>query len=126
MSAKKIGILVFALAAVALVGAALTQSEKAGSAPTSPEDFIFKWTVPTGGTTPVSYDVEIRKGGADSGTIMTTTTPTNSISVPVSNFTIKYEVRVRGVDSEGRRGPWSEWSDEYDRPVPNPNGPNSP
>ncbi len=119
MGAKKVGFLTAAVVSVALVGVVLTQVVRNDKSQlTDPEDLIFTWDAPTVGTPVVFYEVEIRKHGAESDEITQATTETNRYVVAVSEWLVKHEVRVRGVDAEGRRGPWSDWSLEYDRGLP--------
>jgi hypothetical protein len=121
MTDKKIlalgaGLLVLA----ALAGAALTIGGGADkSVPSDPPDMTFTWDPPTTGTPVVRYEVEIRVGGSDSDQIDTQTVNTNEVTFAV-DWVTPYEVRVRGVDGQGRTGPWSEWSLAYDTDLDDP------
>lgn len=105
-----------ALAAVLLAGVALvlgTAGDK--EAPAFGPDLIFAWTPATTGTTAVKYEVEIRKGGPESTDVTTRTVYTNQVVISEVAWLTLYEVRVRGVDSSNRAGPWSQWSNPADR-----------
>ena len=121
MTAKKISVLVGgALLVAVLAGVAISQSSGGEKViPPQPRDFTFDWTAPTTGTPVVRYDVEIRIGGPESDQIETRSVTTNEVTFSVDWVTI-YEVRVRGVDAQGRVGPWSPWSLAEDRDLDDP------
>lgn len=85
----------------------------------SPNDMIFEWTAPTTGSAVDQYEVEIRIGGMNSTNVETRMVTTNQVTFAVEWLTV-YEVRVRGIDSAGRIGPWSIWSLAEDRGVDDP------
>lgn len=63
--------------------------------------FINKWawSKPTYGATPVAYECEARWVVADTSTTVVRVGKT------------EYQMRVRGVDAQGRAGEWSPWSE---------------
>ncbi len=102
----------FCVGALALGGATLVQAQSDAAADTVAVDpappMTFAWQ-PGSGPPPEKYEVEIRKGGMYSKDITYRETATTEITFDVDWLT-PYDVRVRGVDAEGRRGPWSKWS----------------
>lgn len=105
----------FALAAGVLAGAAFAQGDPADKLlPSEADPMTFAWTAPTTGTTPVRYEVQIRKGGPASTDIDSREVTTNRVTFDVEWLTL-YEVRVRAVDAGNRVGPWSIWSQAEDR-----------
>jgi hypothetical protein len=107
--------LALALVAGVLAGAAFAQGDLADKdIPTDAEPMTFAWTPPTTGTSPVRYEVQIRKGGPSSTDIESRVEPTNQTTFAVDWLTL-YEVRVRAVDASNRVGPWSIWSQAEDR-----------
>lgn len=100
------------LLVTALAGVAVTGNwpwEK--NADHDPQPMTFEWDPPVGGSAVVLYEVEIRESRPTTeATVVRRTTDTNRVTFDV-RWLYLYEVRVRGVDAEGRKGPWSEWSD---------------
>jgi hypothetical protein len=117
---KNLILIALAVGLAVLGGVAITMGGGGDkSLPQDPADMTFTWTAPTSGTAPVRYDVEIRVGGPESDQIQTQSVTTNEVTFPVDWVTM-YEVRVRGVDGQGRTGPWSVWSLAYDRDLDDP------
>lgn len=76
----------------------------------------YTWTAPTTGTSPILYVVQ-----TSDGRLLTTTrlapNRDGKIRIPVAaSDEPGFRIRVAGVDSLDRRGPWSEWSDRPGRP----------
>jgi hypothetical protein len=70
----------------------------------------WEWQIPTEGSPVIHYEMQIQTDGLDWLSV-SDTSPTNSLSVDMPDgISI---VRVRGVDSQDRPGPWSEPSDAY-------------
>jgi len=79
----------------------------AGQSPES-ETWHFTWTAPTDGSSPVHYVVEVR---VDGGEVVVKPTSGSAPEFDIEAFYGRdYEVRVAGVDSYGRQGPFSNWS----------------
>lgn len=70
----------------------------------------YQWTPPVGGSPVVRYDVEI---DTDGQIVLTSTAGTENTFSVIYDFGETVAIRVRGVDAQGRTGPWSEWSDPY-------------
>jgi hypothetical protein len=70
----------------------------------------YTWTAPTTGSTAVGYEVETSVDGGAFALYTTTTSPSAVVAVQALTTVI---VRVRGVDSLGRKGPYSVNSDPY-------------
>ncbi len=105
--------LIFAVAVLA--GGALVYGEEIlEKLLDSPDDMVFEWTAPTTGSAVDKYEVEIRTGGVNSTDVETRMVTTKQVTFAVDWLTL-YEVRVRGIDSAGRVGPWSIWSLAEDR-----------
>ena len=72
------------------------------------ETWHFTWDAPAYGSPPVHYVVEIRIDGTTVEEDRTAgSTPEIDIEVTLG---LDYEVRVAGVDAQGRQGPFSPWS----------------
>jgi hypothetical protein len=71
------------------------------------EQVRYEWTAPTTGSAVDHYVVEVYDGAAWGGEA--TTTETSAVVEMENGWT----VRVAGVDSYGRQGPWSEPSDPF-------------
>lgn len=71
----------------------------------------YTWTAPTTGSPCVSYEVERTIDAGTTWVAYTTTTSTTAIVVAPANVAI--QIRVRGVDALGRKGPWSQPADPY-------------
>jgi len=106
---KKAMILLCILVTVALAGQGRAQTGN-----DQPVDMVFAWEAPTTGSPVVKYEVQVRRGGMLSSDVTTREAFTPEIVIPVDWLTL-YEVRVRGVDAAGVRGPWSGWSLAEDR-----------
>ena len=109
---KKSVLWVVVLAAVALAGVKMVSG--AADDKESPT-MTFSWEAPASGAPVVFYEVEIRVGGMNSESIEELQTETTSIILEVDELAPDvmprlYEVRVRGVDAQDRKGPWSIWS----------------
>jgi hypothetical protein len=83
------------------------------------------WQAPTTGSPAVRYLVRIR----DIDGTLYETIPVDAVPGPEQSYTFtrveyarRYQGRVAAIDSQGRQGPWSEWSPVYDREssVPQP------
>lgn len=90
-------------------------------AQTTSMNITYHFTAPTTGSLVDYYIVQ----SSESGTTWTTlsirpTTNSFSINVPVG---INVQVRVAGVDAQGRQGPWSVASDPF---VPDAGAPGAP
>lgn len=70
------------------------------------------WDPPTEGSPVVFYVLEIYEAGA---LFLSEQVYETSYLIPAGVFqaNVPYTARVRGVDAQGRTGPWSLWSDEY-------------
>ena len=94
-----------ALLATALAGVAFTVGglgDKSDDLDARP--MTFEWDPPAGGSPVVRYDVEIRESRPTTEpTVTARTTDTNRITFDVK-WLYLYEVRVRGVDAQGRGG----------------------
>lgn len=83
------------------------------------DDIVFRWTAPTSGTPVVSYDVQVRTIGT--GDVIHRGILETEFTLTEVQYMKKYQIRVRGVDGDDRRGPWSQWSEEESRELPEPN-----
>jgi len=75
-------------------------------AATAPINVTYTWTAPTTGSTCVSYDVERSLDGGTTFAAYSTVTANSAVVVAPELTPIA--VRVRGVDSLGRKGVWSD------------------
>jgi len=100
MNTKQIQLSVVAIALTFLVSAA---------APAFADvDVTYQWTAPTTGSPAVSYVVQLR---ADGGTWTTIANVASNAYTLDATYGVSHELRVAGVDSQGRQGIWSEASD---------------
>ena len=76
--------------------------------PGESESWLFIWDPPTPGSTPQHYVVQVRVDG-DAIQTQVTSNDTPAVTFEVF-FGRDYEVRVAGVDAQGRQGPYSDWS----------------
>jgi hypothetical protein len=104
-------VIVAAMAALVLPGAALAQDVMSTS---------YQWNAPSTGSTVVHYVVQHLEGGGDWVTVGNTDTNSYTLDLSVG---VAHTIRVAGVDSEGRQGPWSVPSDPY---MPDPGAPGQP
>lgn len=81
-----------------------------GSAPAAVRSVVYEWTAPTEGTEAVGYEVEIRFA-ENRGAPFSEWFEIEEVAEPRAEFLMDmkkcYEVRVRAVDADGRRGPYS-------------------
>ena len=75
-------------------------------AATAPINVTYTWTAPTTGSTCASYDVERSLDGGTSWTAYSVVTAASAVVVAPELTPIV--VRVRGTDSLGRKGLWSD------------------
>lgn len=74
-------------------------------------NLTWNWSAPTTGSAVHHYVVQ-SSSNATTWTTLTTQPTTNSVtlSCPVG---VNIQIRVAGVDAQGRQGPWSEASDPF-------------
>lgn len=75
------------------------------------EEVTYTWTAPTTGSTVDHYTVQHSVNGAPFVTINANVS-TNTFLLTAS-YEDEHTIRVAGVDSSGRQGPWSVPSDPY-------------
>jgi hypothetical protein len=83
----------------------------------------YTWTAPTTGSPVDFYEVEHSVNGGNWALVGTTDDNTYTLSATVGQ---SHQIRVRGVDDQDRRGPWSEASDPYLPDVGAPGQPGKP
>lgn len=84
-------------------------------------NLTYNWSIPTTGSAVHHYVVQASSNGTTWSTLSTQPT-TNSVTVaaPVG---VQIQIRVAGVDAQGRQGPWSEAADPF---VPDAGAPGAP
>jgi len=102
-----------ALALIAFGGVALAQ-----------EEVTYTWTAPTSGSVVDHYVVQHSVNGGPFVTI-NGNVPTNTF-VLTASYEDEHVVRVAGVDSIDRQGPWSVSSDPYTPTLGSPGQPGKP
>ncbi len=85
-----------------------------------PPSLGYVWSPPESGTPVLRYVIQVRKNG----TIAASLADQTSDSIPAYALAVtygdEYEIRVAGVDAEGRVGPFSGWSAEVSVEAPPP------
>ncbi len=81
----------------------------------------YQWAAPSTGSTVAHYVVQLSSdGGATWTTLGTTDTNTYAVNLTVG---VSHQIRVAGVDAEGRQGVFSDPSEPY---TPDPGAPGKP
>ena len=80
----------------------------------------FQWTAPTTGTAVDHYVVEHSVDGGSWTQVASTSSNTYTLTAAVGS---SHQIRVAGVDAQGRQGPFSTASDPY---TPDPGAPGQP
>jgi len=105
-------LLITVIAIIAFSGVALAQ-----------EEVNFTWSAPTTGSTVDHYVIQHQTDGGSWVNIGTTTSVTYALS---ASYDVEHSIRVAGVDSESRQGPWSVPSDPYTPTLGAPGQPGQP
>ena len=87
------------------------------------EDVSFTWSAPTTGSTVAHYVVQHQVDGGVWVNIDTTTLESYTLS---AEYDVAHSIRVAGVDSESRQGPWSVASTAYTPTLGAPGQPGQP
>jgi hypothetical protein len=87
------------------------------------EDVSFTWSAPTTGSTVAHYVVQHQVDGGVWVNIDTTTLESYTLS---AEYDVAHAIRVAGVDSEARQGPWSVASTPYTPTLGAPGQPGQP
>ena len=104
-------VIVAAFAAMILPTLALAQTEMTAS---------YQWTAPTTGSAVDHYVVQHAVNSGTWTTVGNTDTVSYTLTLTVGE---SHQVRVAGVDADGRQGVWSVASDPY---TPDPGNPGQP
>jgi hypothetical protein len=83
----------------------------------------YQWTAPTTGTAVEYYVVEHSVDGGQWTQIATTSTNTYTLLAEIG---LSHQIRVAGVDADGRQGPFSAASDPYSPDIGAPGQPGKP
>ncbi len=105
-------LLITVIAITAFAGVAMAQ-----------EDVSFTWTAPTTGSAVAHYVVQHQVDGGTWVDIDTTATESYTLS---ADYDLEHSIRVAGVDSESRQGPWSVASAPYTPTLGAPGQPGQP
>ena len=108
------------LSAVAI---ALTILVSAAAPALADVDVNYQWTAPTTGSPAVSYVVQLSSDGGTWTTIANVSSPQYTLD---ATFGVSHEIRVAGVDSQGRQGIGSEASDPLTPDAGSPGQPGKP
>lgn len=109
--------LMLSLTACQQVNDRSTRSPSGRSSQTAVMDTVqvtFMWRAPTTGSEVVYYEVETSEGWIFTTDHISSYGGGGKIRVPFTSHGPR--IRVRGVDANGVRGPWSEWSDTPGKP----------
>jgi hypothetical protein len=87
------------------------------------EEINYTWSAPTEGSTVVHYVVQHQIDGGSWANIGTVTVESYTLT---ADYDITHSIRVAGVDSEDRQGPWSIASDPYTPTLGAPGQPGKP
>jgi len=83
----------------------------------------YNWPVPAEGSAIDHYFVEVKMNGEPNPELSGQTADSEPIFIINITFGDEYQIRVAGVDTLGRRGEFSQWSDPYSQEVPFPDPP---
>jgi hypothetical protein len=72
---------------------------------------VALWEPPATGSPVVVYQLQVT-AGSDLLPVIETAEPGYTFDPGVLEWGTTYRARVRGVDAQGRAGPWSDWSTE--------------
>ncbi len=118
---KLVGIARLMVAAGLVVASGLSFVASASAQDAGP--VTLHWGLPSSGSTPVSYNVQIQDIDGTYDEITPVQAVPGSIQTyefPGVEYMHRYRARVMAVDGQGRQGPWSDWSAFYDRELPPP------
>ena len=88
------------------------------------EEVTYTWTAPTSGSAVDHYVVQHSVNGAPFVTINASVT--GNTYLLTASYEDEHSIRVAGVDSQGRQGPWSVASDPYTPSLGSPGQPGKP
>ena len=88
------------------------------------EQVKYTWTAPTSGSAAVSYVVEASEDGG--AFVVIATNVTQREYTMTQEYGKSYQIRVAGVDGQGRQGPYSVASDPYTPDAGPPGAPGKP
>ncbi len=107
---------------VVLVALGVVLAAAAATAQTT-ENVNYSWTAPTTGSPVVTYVVQHSVDGGPFTTIASVSSNAYTLAASVGHA---HRIRVAGVDAQSRQGVWSEASDPYTPPIPDPGAPGQP
>lgn len=107
-----------------LAVAALAVILMAGGAALAQEQVTYTWTAPTTGSPVDHYVVQHSVDGGAWVTVATDVTETTYVLS--AEYDHQHQIRVAGVDAQGRQGPFSEPSDPYTPTLGAPGQPGKP
>ncbi len=95
-----------------------------GTAAAAQEDVSYTWSAPSTGSPVTHYVVQASVNGGPFETVDDNVAVNSYILVAA--YENEYAIRVAGVDSQGRQGPWSVASDPYTPTLGAPGQPGKP
>lgn len=117
---RKLLLILLAVAVVAIPIFVISASS------TRTQTVVYTWTPPVDGNPVEHYVVELSTDGG----AFVSHTPANPVTVETVSmeyvFGHSYQIRVAGVDDQGRQGPWSVPSDPYRPDAGAPGAPGQP